>query len=340
MQLFGKELTKRQVAAYVGDFTQVAGVERFTYDEGVEGGIKAARVRSGGGLDFTVMYSRGMDISAATYNGMPFAWVSSTGWGHPHAFVPEGRGWLQTFHGGLLTGCGLANAGAANVDGDESLGIHGKLSHIPAAETGAWTDWEDEDEATVYVEGTMREATVFGDNLRLRRVISTPIGKSSLTITDTVHNAGFKTSPLMLLYHLNFGWPLLSEDTVLRLPDGTETSPRDAVAASGIADARNFMAPISGYAEQCFYHEMPQGDVTAELYNQRLRFGVKISWNTRELPHFTQWKMTGEGEYVCGIEPGTCKVLGRAAEREAGRLMTIEPGEYRRHRVTITAFTD
>ena len=55
MQLFGKELTKRQVAAYVGDFTQVAGVERFTYDEGVEGGIKAARVRSGGGLDFTVM---------------------------------------------------------------------------------------------------------------------------------------------------------------------------------------------------------------------------------------------------------------------------------------------
>jgi hypothetical protein len=50
--------------------------------------------------------------------------------------------------------------------------------------------------------------------------------------------------------------------------------------------------------------------------------------------------MTGEGEYVCGIEPGTCKVLGRAAERAAGRLMTIEPGEYRRHRVTITAFTD
>jgi hypothetical protein len=144
----------------------------------------------------------------------------------------------------------------------------------------------------------------------------------------------------MLLYHLNFGWPLLSEDTILRLPDGTVTSPRDDEAAKGISAAKMFTSPVSGYAEQCFYHDMPQGDVTAELYNQRLRFGVKISWNTRELPHFTQWKMTGEGEYVCGIEPGTCKVLGRAAERDAGRLMTIEPGDYRRHRVTITAFTD
>lgn len=340
MNLFGKQMSKRGLMSYIGDSAQVAGVERFTFDEGVETGIRAARVRSGGGLDFTVLFSRGMDVSCASYNGIPFAWVSATGAAHPHAFVPEGRGWLQTFHGGLLTGCGLTNAGAANVDGDEQLGIHGRLSHIPAMETAGWTDWEDEEEPTVYVEGTMREATVFGDNLRLHRVISAPIGKSSLIITDTVHNVGFKTSPLMLLYHLNFGWPLLEDGTILRLPDGTITTPRDSVAERGIADATSFSAPIAAYAEQCFYHDVPAREAKVELYNPRLRFGVRIEWNKTELPHFTQWKMTGEGEYVCGIEPATCKVLGRASERDAGRLMTIEPGECRRHRVTMTAFTD
>lgn len=336
--LFGQEWTRREVAQRVGDLIQVAGVERFTYDDGVAAGVHAARVRSGGGLDFTVLFSRGMDIGAASLHGLPFAWVSATGWASPHAFVPEWRGWLQTFHGGLLTGCGLSNAGAANTDGDESLGIHGRLSHIPAEQTGAWTDWEG-DEATVFVEGTMREATVFGENLRLRRLISAPVGGTSLTITDTVTNEGFKTAPLMLLYHLNFGWPLVDAGTTIVLPEGTETTPRDAVAAPGRAHCLTLDAPIADYAEQCFFHDVPHGPVTVEMRNEPRRFGVRLEYHTDEFPYLTQWKMMGEGEYVCGIEPANCRVLGRAAEREAGRLQTIAPGERRRFSVTLTALT-
>ena len=334
--LFGKMYSRRALSQRVGDLMQVAGVERFTYDEGVQKGVQAARVRSGGGLDFTVLFSRGMDISAASFFGIPFAWVSSTGWAHPHALVPEWRGWLQTFHGGLLTGCGLSNAGAANQDGEEALGIHGRLSHLPAESASAWTDWEG-DEATVFVEGTMREATVFGENLRLRRTISAPVGNTSMTITDTITNEGFKTSPLMLLYHLNFGWPLVEEGTVLRLPEGTKTTPRDAAAQKGSATATTLTAPTPGYEEQCFFHEMPGEEVVVELVNPS-GFGVRIAYKKSEFPHLTQWKMMGEGEYVCGIEPANCRVLGRAAEREAGRLQYIEPGETRRFSVTLTAF--
>lgn len=335
-QLFGREYSRRQVAQRVGDLIQVAGVERFTYDEGVGDGVRAARVRSGGGLDFTVLLSRGMDIGAASWKGTPFAWVSATGWAHPHAFVPEWRGWLQTFHGGLLTGCGLSNAGAANQDGDENLGIHGRLSHIPAEQAAAWTDW-DADEATVFVEGTMREATVFGENLRLRRTVSAPVGGSSMTITDTVVNEGFKTSPLMLLYHLNFGWPLVDEGTRIVVPEGTRTTARDAVAEKGLREATTLSAPVPGYDEQCFFHEVPSGPVSVEMVNPS-GFGVRIEYDTAAFPYLTQWKMMGEGEYVCGIEPANCRVLGRAAERAAGRLQHIEPGETRRFSVTLTAF--
>ena len=336
--LFGKTYARRELAQRVGDLIQVAGVERFTYEEGVQSGVKAARVRSGGGLDFTVLFSRGMDIGAASLFGAPFAWVSATGWASPHAFVPEGRGWLQTFHGGLLTGCGLSNAGASNQDGEEALGIHGRLSHIPAESASAWTDWEGS-EATVFVEGTMREATVFGENLRLKRTISTPVGGTSMTITDTITNEGFQTSPLMLLYHLNFGWPLVDEGTVIRFPEGTTSTPRDAAAEAGHATANTLTAPVSDYAEQCFFHDIPTEGVTIEMVNPS-GFGVRIAYKKSEFPHLTVWKMMGEGEYVCGIEPANCKVLGRAAEREAGRLQSIEPGETRRFSVTITAFLE
>ena len=48
------------------------------------------------------------------------------------------------------------------------------------------------------------------------------------------------------------------------------------------------------------------------------------------LPYLSQWKMIGEGEYVLGIEPGNCLPEGRPIEREAGRLVTLKPGESRK----------
>jgi len=336
-QLFGREWTKRELLERVGDLQQIAGAESFTYNDGVRNDVKAARVRSGGGLDYTVLLSRGMDIAQASWNGIPFAWVSATGAGHPHAFDSEGRGWLRTFHGGLLTGCGMINAGAANEDNGESLGIHGRLSHSPAEETYIGTEWEG-DEAEIVVAGTMREAIVFGENLRLTRHIITELGGNALTIEDRVENLGFKTVPLMLLYHVNFGWPLVSEHTEISFDAEAPSEPRDPVAESGLDHALHLDAPISGYEEQCFFHH-PRADedgiATITMHNRALNFGVKITYDKEVFPHLTQWKMMGQGEYVCGIEPANCRVYGRAAEREAGRLQHIAPGEVREFWTTI-----
>jgi len=301
-RLFGREWTKRELLERVGDLAQVAGAERFTYDEGVAGGVRAARVRTGGGLDFTVLFSRGMDIGQASFKGVPLAWASSTGAAHPHAFDPQGRGWLRTFHGGLLTGCGLMNAGAANVDADapggepEPLGIHGYLSHSPAEATNAWTEW-DGDEATITVIGEMREVRVFAENVRLTRRITAPLGGTSLTITDTVENLGFESVPLMLLYHLNFGWPLVSEDTEISYEAARAPEPRDAVAEPGLADALRLEAPTPGYAEQCFFHEPvadADGFAHVLLANRARNLGVRVSYDKAALPHLTEWKVCSE----------------------------------------------
>jgi hypothetical protein len=227
--------------------------------------------------------------------------------------------------------------GAANVDGDVERGIHGYLSHIPAEETFAGTVWTD-DEALVTVSGTMRETAVFGENLRMTRRITSPLGSASLTIQDRVENLGFKTVPLMLLYHLNFGWPLVSEDTEIVYTPASPAVPRDAAAEAGVDRWMRLQAPTPDYAEQCFHHDPAadtHGNASVLMLNRARHLGVRITYDKTTLNHLTQWKMMGQGEYTCGIEPANCRVMGRSAERAAGRLQTIDPGEVRDFQVTI-----
>ena len=322
--------TKRRLLAHVGDLSQIAGVERFTYDGGVQNGVQAARVRTNGGLDFTVLLSRGMDISHASYNGFPLAWISQTGAAHPHTFNETGRNWLRTFHGGLLTTCGLQNAGASNTDSGEDLGIHGRISHAPADDIGTKTEWTSDTEAEVSVTGTLREAIVFGENLRLTRRITAPVFGAELSIVDRVENLGWKTVPLMVLYHINFGWPLVSQHTEILTASPLPPVPRDADAERCIARWNRLEMPQEGYAEQCFFHDLPPdeaGQTQILLINRAEQIGVALSFDKANLPFCTEWKMMGQGEYVCGIEPGNCLVLGRRAERNAGRLQHIGGGE-------------
>jgi hypothetical protein len=54
---------------------------------------------------------------------------------------------------------------------------------------------------------------------------------------------------------------------------------------------------------------------------------MKVSFYRDQLPYFTQWKQMGEGDYVCGLEPGTGYPEGRVSARESGRLYMLKQGE-------------
>ena len=43
------------------------------------------------------------------------------------------------------------------------------------------------------------------------------------------------------------------------------------------------------------------------------------------LPILAQWKNMKSGDYVLGLEPSSCYIMGRERERKEGRLMTLEP---------------
>ena len=334
--LFGKNYTRRELEQHVGHLSQIAGVRLLQLLEGQEAGVRVADVRSGSGLRFQISLDRGMDISVAEFKGMSLAWRSSQGDVHPAHFDAKALGWLRSFPGGLMTGCGLTSAGAPSVDAGEELGIHGRLSNLSASNIDVASEW-DGDQCVFRVSGLMRESVLFKDSLVLQRMIEVELGKSVITFRDRVVNEGFRQSPLMLLYHINLGWPLLDDGAALHF-NAQSMRPRDAEAEKGAASATEIPAPISGYKEQVFYHELiadNNGFVSAVLENRKLGVGLFTQYRKKELPRFIQWKMVAEGEYVLGFEPANCLVEGRAKERERGTLQFLEPGETRDFLVRI-----
>jgi len=335
-QLFGRQLSRQQILAYVGDLSQVAGVKLTEWADGNERGVRVAEVRSGSGLRFHVLLERGMDIGPADYKGAARGWVSPTGFSAPAFFEPEGLGWLYSFGGGLLTGCGLTYAGAPNVDGDDALGLHGRLSFLPALKVNTGEEWNG-DECTIYVEGTMRQARVHGEYLSLRRRISTQLGKSVIRVEDTVENLASAPSPLMVVYHVNLGYPLVNENSYLAVKPA-KTSSRDAVAEAGIANWSHFQTPTPGYQEQVFYHDLPadgKGWAEAVMVSPDVALKLSLRYKKDTLPNLVEWKMMGKGTYVVGLEPANCHVEGRAKERARGTLQIIQPGETRRFEVEL-----
>ena len=83
----------------------------------------------------------------------------------------------------------------------QALGLHGRISHLPASNTWVDAGWRD-DEYELWARGRMREAVVFGENLTLTRRVSAQLGSSTIQVRDVVVNEGQQTTPHMMLYHV------------------------------------------------------------------------------------------------------------------------------------------
>lgn len=330
LSLFGQQYTRAELQKRVGHLSQVAGVRCMQLQDGNEAGVRIADVRTGSGLRFQISLDRGMDISVAEYKGIPLAWRSANGDVHPSFYDAKGIGWARSFPGGLMTGCGITHAGAPCVDEGEELGIHGRLSNTPASDVSTKIRWLNE-QCFFTIEGHIRETSLFKDNLHLHRTIETELGQSTITFHDVVMNEGFKKSPLMMLYHINTGWPLVDDGAQVLL-NAHGTKPRDPETEKGISTARTISGPISDYKEQVFFHDLKanaEGHSVVLLMNKKLQLGLFVQFRQKELPRFIQWKMTGEGTYVLGLEPANCWTQGRVKEKERGTLHYIEPEEQR-----------
>lgn len=346
-RIYGKTYSRNDLLARVGDISQIARVKPYRLVEGQEDGVLALDVTTGSGLDFTLLPSRGMDISTARFNGRALAWRSATTDTHPAYFDHEGeqgRGWLRSFYGGLVVTCGLTYAGASGEDQGQRYGLHGRTSNLPATNVH-WDGHWNGDDYILTVSGKVREATVFGENLQLTRVLTARLGERRLFLHDTVENLGYKRTEHMILYHINIGFPVVADNARLIAPTLSAT-PRDLDAEEGKERFAQMQPPAAGFREQVYFHEVApddQGKITAAIVNpdcppadgETPGLGIYCRYDPRQLPRFSEWKMMDAGAYVVGMEPANCLVLGRAHERAAGTLQFLEPGERREYELEI-----
>jgi len=350
-ELFGRKWTKAELLQRVGGIEQIAGAQAITLDDGNTAGCEAVELKTGTGLRVRALVGRGLDISACDYAGESLTWMSHTGEVAAPFFDPQGLNWLRSFYGGLLLTCGMSWAGAPCVDPSETgpegypavqedgswdqvggVGLHGRVSHIPAKNVWVDSQWEGDD-YVFWVQGKVREAQVFKANLELTRRITAKLGESKFRVHDRVENLGYEPQEHMFLYHCNLGFPLCDEGAYYVI-NSRETKARDEDAQAGLDTWSQFPAPTPHQPEMCYYHDVAtdaDNRATVAFVNRGIAggrgLGIYISYDKTAMPYFTQWKMPAQGHYVTGLEPANCRVEGRDKYRSDGTLVMLQPGE-------------
>lgn len=314
--------------AYVGHPSQLCGVEEVRLSGGKGDGMRLLQVRNAVGLEFTVAADRCADIYRLIFKGDNMGFFSPNGYVAPAYYDDQGAGFLKSFTAGFLTTCGLSTVGSGSEDEGEQLPLHGTIGNTPC-EHIYWT----EDEENLYIHAQVSEEAIFRHKLHLTRVIKCGKWDNTITITDTVENRGDAKTPVMLLYHMNMGYPLLSENAVVDIPS-VSVVPRDEHAAKDLHTWRTMLPPTPGFQEQCYFHTFEE-EGKASIYNPDIHKGLTISFDKNRLDHFTQWKMMGYRDYVLGLEPSNCALAGRAALRKSGELKFLEPGESATYEVKV-----
>ncbi|QSB45206.1 DUF4432 family protein [Altererythrobacter sp. FM1] len=343
-QLFGKTISRRELASRSGSFSQFAGVRLSTLGDGVERGNRQLEFRTGSGLRFTVLVDRAMDIAECDHNGRAVGWHSPSGFRNPalHDYEGEGGlGWFRSMSGLLIT-CGLDHVLFMHDDPADhyhygprekvSSSLHGRVGTIPARLTGYGEEWHG-DECVLWAEGVVQQSTVFGEDLHLIRRIEADVGGNEIRLHDRVINHGFYRTPHMYCYHINVSHPVVAEGSRYIAPV------RDVIWAAHQADYqrqntgyRHIPAPIPNFHEQVWQHDMAPdagGRVNVAIVNEAMGFGFEVETLKSQFPAMYEWQNLHAGHYAMGIEPATNHVLGKDFARERDELIWLEHGEER-----------
>jgi len=323
-----------------GDLSVLCGIKDYVFNDGPARTMRAFDLKNGKGIEMTVLADRGLDIPYLSFKGHNISLTNKVGVRSPHLYQEaEAYGFLRQFYGGLLTTCGLTYAGGAGEDEGRKLGLHGPFDNIPASGVCAKAEYEGDD-MVLRISGEIREAEVFGPNMVMKRSMTLDTERNELHIRDTVENQGFSTSPLMLIYHINFGYPLLDDGAKCYFST-TDVAPRTDFAEEGMHNYDLMEAPGIERDEQCYYHSgHTDGEAFAMLHNENLGIAAIVRYDKEVFPMLCEWKCMRAGDYALGLEPCTCGVVNRSECRANGTLTYLEPGATREFNVTIELTDD
>jgi len=343
LDLYFEELSigPHEVAGRLGNFH----VRKRRLHGGPREGVDVIEVDNGS-FKFSVLPTRGMGLWKAEMGEVKLGWQAPVrGPVHPRLVnlaEPSGLGWLAGFDE-LMCRCGLESNGGPDFDEQGRLkhALHGRIANTLAHRVEIAVDFA---HSEIIVRGEVDESRLYHNKLRLATTIRTRIDEPGLRITDEVINLSAEPADLQLLYHTNFGAPLLEKGARVVAP-ATRVIAATKRAAEGMETWADYEGPTAGYTEQVYFLELignAEGMGEAMLRNAGGDQGVSLKFPLSELPYFTLWKSTQmlEDGYVTGLEPGVNLPNVKSFEAQQGRVIRLAPHERKTHHLQLEVHPD
>lgn len=336
MLLNGKNYAREEYLRRVGIDTQAFGIRAMEYRSGDENLVKTFEVETGGGLSFSVGENKGMDIYRMSYRGINLGFMSKAGLHSAYNVEPESESFRYSQGCGMLYTAGITNVGGACRDDGGSYCYHGAIKNSAASQVTAKGEWRG-DEYAMEISGELREAEFYGRNLVMRRSIQTFAGGKSFVLEDEIENRAFQEDQVMLLYHLNAGFPLLSDVTRMIAPVKSvrAATPRSEETMSEYAAVG---APIDLEEEYVYLLTLKQdaqGMTGSALWNDELGLGLYVKYDANTLNKFCEWKCLRSGDFALGMLPANCEPFGRLNAAKSGDWTALRPFQTMRTHLEI-----
>ncbi|MBE6632064.1 MAG: DUF4432 family protein [Ruminococcaceae bacterium] len=331
----GKNYTKADLLRRLGNISGIAGVRSCEILNGKANTVKIHEVRAGE-LEYTLMETACLDPLEVRYKGYPLSFLSKSGPVNRASAEPIGTNFMYSLAGGMMYTCGFGNVGVAYESAEGIDYNQGRMRWEPADKVKVYGEWEG-DEYLVGVGGEMRETALFHSNCALRRTVLSHLGSKTIEIKDEIENESYLDHPFMVLYHLNFGYPLVDEGLKVHVPKSSYIALNPA--AKEIEDKWDVVtAPNEEAKESVFIHHTladKEGMTHCGIYNEKLGIGVEIIYNRDLLPDLAEWHSMISGDYVFGLQPHNNLLSGRQKEIDNGTLKLIKPFETIHSGVTL-----
>jgi len=307
---------------YLGNENQLFTARRIQFQDGMSRGVNAIELKNQTGLYATCIEDQCLNLFDFSYRGVNFAFQSKNGLVSNQFFNGGAQEFGYYWPAGMLYTCGLTSTGPGCLMED---GIfhpdHGRIGMMPAFDLSL-----ERGEEGVTLCGTVRDALLAGHHMELHRRLFFPRNGREITIEDTVYNLEPQEAEIMILYHFNFGYPLLSPASRVIKSKGEgydkysdRPLPEDCFLCREPEDTKE---------EELYCHTTvsdENGYAYAALINDELSLGAYVKYKTDTLPLLLHWKNMCTHDYALGLEPSNSHIMGRDKERKNGTLPRL-PG--------------
>ncbi|WP_413739413.1 aldose 1-epimerase family protein [Sodalis sp. RH14] len=316
-------------------------IEQKVLHGGKQEGSKVIVISSKDGLTITLSPTRGMNLLRVEGFGSKMGWDSPVKEVVNPAFINlesrNGVGWLEGFNE-MIVRCGYEWTGHPVTADGQIYTLHGKAGNTPASQVEV--EVADTAPYEIHIRGLIKESTFKKADLQTMTELRYVPGSNSFSLHDVLTNHADYPHDYQIIYHSNFGAPILENGARFLAPMAS-ISPFNDYAKDGLKTWQTFAGPTKGFDEMVF-NIRPLSDQNhqslAAVVNKEGDQGASIQFDTRQLPVLTLWKNTDTVKqgYVTGIEPGTSYAYPVTIEREQKRVKQLQSGASTQFDLTYT----